>query len=115
MPSIVHCGKHRRAQAFWLMSSDICYKYEKLLSTTCPKCDQFVLEVIGVTANNKKAPARRIKTKDHEKWINRTSISSGDLAFDMDTSQWESLRNAAHRVKGSMPVWPFIFRETQVK
>jgi hypothetical protein len=113
MTAIKHCGASRATQEFWLNSNDSNYNYQVLLSADCI-CGVHVLEVQGVFHDGRKSAQNRIKQKDHKEWIARTKLDGGDLA-SVDTSQWKSIKAGVHRVEGSMPYWPFIFRQTQVK
>jgi hypothetical protein len=115
MAQIKHCSAFRRTQVFWLNSNDPHYKYQVLQSTTCPKCGQFVMEWIGIFADGKHSPAKRIAVKNHEEWIHRTDLVAGDIAEGLDSSQWESVRAGVYWVYGSMPTYPYLYGRRRVQ
>lgn len=108
MPQIKHCGHYRATDTVWLNSNDPTYQYQLLLSTTCPECDQFVMEYVGILPGLVYAAQNRIKVKDHEAWIARSSLATGDVALGMDSSQWKSKRAGVHWVQSSQREYPFL-------
>ena len=107
MPQILHCGHVRRTKAYWLYSDDPAYKYQILLTSTCPKCGRLILEWQGAFQDGRRGPQRRIAWRDHERWLSRTSLATGDIAQGVDASQWETQKSAIHLVHSSLRQHPY--------
>lgn len=107
MPRIKHCGLNRRTENYWLNSNDLAFKYQILMSTNCPKCGLFVMEVVGVKEDLSFASTKRIAQDKHDEWMKRTEVGSGDLAEGLDSSQWETRKAGVHWVTGSLGRFPY--------
>jgi hypothetical protein len=105
--SIRHCGKARKTVSYWLLPNvdeKRVYRHIVLLSTTCPSCNQFVLEWHGIDHNHLRTPQRRIAVKRHDEWIARTQT---DIDDQMDSSRWRSVKSGVYRVKASLRQFPW--------
>lgn len=114
MAQIRHCRAFRRTQKFWLNSRDDRYRYQILLVAECPACGQLVLEMMGIFHDGRQGQQERVQKKHHEEWIGRTDKQTGDIAEDIDSSAWESVRNGVYWVYGSLSQFPYTYGRRRV-
>jgi hypothetical protein len=71
MNQIFCCKKQRPTKIYWLYSREPVFLFELLFEAQCPKCNQLVLELAGITDDNFMSTPYRLKQKHHPTWLGR--------------------------------------------